>query len=65
LLKGILPRRKKCQIHFTRKCADCDFLPRVTVQVPWRYLIACHRRDFRNTCFPLPQAPKNKRENGN
>ncbi len=65
LLKGVLPRRKKHSIHFTRQCADCDFLPRVTVQVPWRYLIACHRRDFRNTCFPLPQAPKNKRKNGN
>lgn len=59
LLKGVLPRSKHIErICFTRKRTDKEMLKHTLVRVPWRYLIACIRRQFKQTIYPLPPYEK-------
>lgn len=42
--KGVLPRIRRKHLPFRRAAAERDFLPRVTVRVPWRYYFGLGRR---------------------
>ncbi len=61
-LKGVLPLPRRSKIAFTQKCSDRDCLPRVTVHVSWRYLLACFTRNFQNTLYPLPKSTPTSQE---
>ena len=54
LLKRVLPHRRKSKLSFVIRRPDTQWLPQVYVPVRPGYLLACLRRAFQNTLYPLP-----------